>query len=107
MFQLVGESKLESVNDLPQSKICICQRISHEMFALSCRFVVLEYTFEVAEEFGQAVFAEVGCFLECFVLLVCIIMSMDATKDTAGKYLSYLHSTSRQQQDGAYHAFHC
>lgn len=77
------------------------------MFALSCRFVVLEYTFEVAEEFGQAVLAEVSCFFECFVLLICIVMSMDAIKDIAGKHLAYLRSTSRRQQDDVYHAFHC
>ena len=32
---------------------------------------MLEYTFEIAEEFGKAVLAEVGCLLQCLVLLLC------------------------------------
>lgn len=49
---LIRESKLKTVDDLPQGEICVCQRLAYKIFAFARCLIVFEHTLEVAEELG-------------------------------------------------------
>jgi len=46
------ERKLQTIQNLPQGSVGICEPASYEIFALAFGLVLLQHTFEIAEELG-------------------------------------------------------
>ena len=70
---LFGESKLESVDDLPQGGIGVGEFAADEVLALALGLVVFQNTLKVGKELWDAGLAEVGGFFKSGVLLIFVL----------------------------------
>lgn len=75
MIHLLWKSKLETINDLPQSKVRIGQRSTNKILSFAGSFVVLQHALKITEKLGYACFTEVGGFLQRLVFLLCYVGS--------------------------------